>query len=81
MTIIEFSNTSTTLAHVLDRVFQDADVLVITRRDAPDAVAMSLDHYNSLLETLHLLNSPSNSAHLARSVSQLRAAQDKPRPV
>ena len=79
MTIIEFSNTSTTLGDVLDRVFQDADVVVITRRNAPDAVAMSLDHTNSLLETLHLLSSPANSAHLTRSPSQLHAAQDRPR--
>jgi antitoxin YefM len=34
---------------------------------------MSLDSFNSLMETVHLLRSPENAAHLARSVSQYRA--------
>jgi antitoxin YefM len=57
----------------------DADVTIIARRDAPDAVVMSLDHYSSLMETVHLLSSPANAAHLARSIAQLRAGQAKRR--
>ncbi len=49
--------------------------MVITRRDAPDAVLMSLDTFNSLLETVHLLKSPANAAHLARSIEQFRQGQ------
>ena len=48
---------------------------VITRHDAPDAVLMSLDTFNSLLETVHLLKSPANAAHLARSIEQYRLGQ------
>jgi antitoxin YefM len=29
---------------------------------------MSLDTYNSLMETVHLLRSPANAAHLQRSL-------------
>jgi len=36
---------------------------------------MSLDTFNSLLETVHLLKSPANAAHLARSIEQYRAGQ------
>lgn len=62
----------------MDLKANDCDTaVIITRRDAPDAVIMSLDHYNSLLETVHLLNSPSNAAHLARSIAQLRSGQAK----
>jgi antitoxin YefM len=35
---------------------------------APDAVVMSLNTFNGLMETVHLLKSPANAAHLARSV-------------
>ncbi len=49
--------------------------MVITRRDAPDAVLMSLDTFNSLLETVYLLKSPANAAHLARSIEQFRQGQ------
>jgi antitoxin YefM len=55
---------------VLDRVEADADVTLITRRNPKGAVVMSLDTYNSLLETVHLLRSPANAAHLQRSLEQ-----------
>jgi antitoxin YefM len=55
---------------VLDRVEADADVALITRRYAKGAVVMSLDTYNSLMETVHLLRSPANAAHLQRPLEQ-----------
>ena len=79
MNVVNFSDARNNLKDVIDRVVQDADVTVITRRDAPNAVLMSLDHYNSLLETVHLLSSPANAAHLARSLTQLRAGPDQAR--
>jgi len=33
---------------------------------------MSMDYYNSLKETLHLLKSPANAAHLAQSIEQFK---------
>ena len=79
MNVVNFSDARDNLEDVIDRVVQDADVIVITRRDAPDAVLMSLENYNSLLETVHLLSSPANAAHLARSLAQLRAGEDQAR--
>ena len=79
MRIVNFSDARNSLKDVIDQVVQDADVTVISRRDAPDAVVMSLEHYSSLMETVHLLSSPANAAHLARSISQLRAGQVKRR--
>ena len=73
MRIINFSDARNSLRSVIDQVVADADVTVITRRDAPDAVVMSFDHYNGLMETVHLLSSPANAAHLMRSIAQLRA--------
>lgn len=79
MRIVNFSDARNSLRAVIDQVVEDADVTIISRRDAPDAVVMSLDHYNSLIETVHLLSSPANAAHLARSLSQARAGQAKHR--
>ncbi|MGV8900394.1 MAG: type II toxin-antitoxin system Phd/YefM family antitoxin [Burkholderiaceae bacterium] len=79
MRIINFSDARNSLKNVIDQVVEDADVTVIARRDAPDAVVMSFDYYSSLMETVHLLGSPSNAAHLARSISQLRAGQAQSR--
>lgn len=73
MRIINFSDARNSLRTVIDQVVEDADVTVISRRDAPDAVVMSFDHYSSLMETVHLLSSPANAAHLAKSLAQARA--------
>ncbi|MCA9885700.1 MAG: type II toxin-antitoxin system prevent-host-death family antitoxin [Anaerolineae bacterium] len=63
------------LKRILDRVVDDADYTVITRRDAGDTVVMSLDSFNSLLETVYLLKSPANAAHLIRSIEQFKQGQ------
>jgi len=70
MDVVTFTEARNKLKTVLDRVVDDADYTVITRRDADDAVVMSLDYFNSLLETVHLLKSPANAAHLERSIAQ-----------
>jgi antitoxin YefM len=68
--VVSFSEARESFKAVLDRVEADADVTLITRRHAQGAVVMSLDTYNSLMETVHLLRSPANAAHLQRSLEQ-----------
>ena len=75
MKIVTFTEARNQLKTVLDRVVNDADYTVITRRDAEDTVVMSLEYFNSLLETVHLLKSPANAAHLERSIAQYRQGQ------
>ena len=72
MNIVSFSEARNNLKAVLDRVVEDTDYTIITRRDAEDAVVMSLEFFNSLLETVHLLKSPANAAHLERSIAQFK---------
>ncbi|MDN5883000.1 MAG: type II toxin-antitoxin system prevent-host-death family antitoxin [Nitrosospira sp.] len=78
MNTVTFSNARKQLKAVLDRVVDNADATIITRRDAESAVVMSLDYYNSLLETVHLLRSPANAAHLERSIAQFRSGRAEP---
>jgi antitoxin YefM len=75
MRIVSFSEARNGLKAVLDRVVNDADTTVITRRDSEDAVVMSLDYYNGLMETVHLLRSPANAEHLSRSIAQYQSGQ------
>lgn len=72
MRVVNFSEARNNLKSVLDQVIDDADYTVITRRDAEDAVVMSLDSFNSFLETFHLLKSPANAKHLEKSIAQYR---------
>ncbi|MEL0622850.1 type II toxin-antitoxin system prevent-host-death family antitoxin [Marinomonas arenicola] len=75
MKIVSFTEARNGLKAVLDGVINDADTTIITRRDSEDAVVMSLDYYNSLMETVHLLRSPANAEHLNRSIEQFKASK------
>jgi antitoxin YefM len=75
MKVITYSEARSALKTVLDRVHDDADVTVISRRDGADAVVMSLEHYQSLMETMHLLGTPANAAHLAKSIAQHKSGK------
>ncbi len=75
MRVVNFSEARNHFKRIVDQVVNDADYTVITRRDASDAVMMSLDTFNSLMETVHLLRSPANATHLAQSIAEYR--QDK----
>ena len=75
MKVINFSEARNKLKSLLDQVVDDADYTIISRRDAEDAVVMSLDQFNGLMETVHLLKSPANAAHLSKSIEQYRSGQ------
>ena len=70
MQVVTFTEARSGLKRVLDQVINDADCTVITRRDSEDAVVMSLDYFNSLMETVYLLKVPANAEHLRKSIEQ-----------
>jgi antitoxin YefM len=75
MKVVSYTEARNGLKTVLDGVIDDADYTIITRRDADDAVVMSLAYFQSMAETLHLLSSPANAAHLAKSIAQHKAGK------
>jgi antitoxin YefM len=75
MRIMTYSEVRSNLKSVLDTAIDDMDVTVIHRRDGEDAVLMGRDHYNSLLETLHLLSTPANARALNKAIAQDKAGQ------
>lgn len=75
MRVVTFSEARNNLKYVLDQVVEDADYTVIKRRGAEAAVVMSLDTFNSYLETFYLLKSPANAEHLAKSINQYQQGQ------
>lgn len=75
MQVFTYTDARNNLKSVLDKVIEDADVAVITRKEGNHAVVMGQEHYDSLMETLHLLSSPNNAARLNESIAQLRASR------
>ena len=77
MKVVNFSEARNQLKRVLDQVVNDADYTIISRRDTDAAVVMSLDYFNGLMETVYLLKSPANTAHLSKSIKQYREGKAK----
>jgi len=75
MRVVNYTEARNNFKFILDTVVNDADYTIINRRDAQDAVVMSLDYFNAMQETLHLLKSPANVAHLEKSIAQYRAGK------
>ena len=75
MTVINFSEARNNFKSVLDEVVDNADYTIINRRDAEDAVVMSLEYFNAMQETLYLLKSPKNVRHLEKSIAQYHASK------
>ncbi len=59
------------LAKTMEKVCDDHEPIVITRKSEGAVVMLSLEDYESLEETTYLLRSPKNVKRLLESVSQL----------
>lgn len=75
MQVISYTDARKNLKSLLDRVVDDADTAVITRRNGDDVVVISKADYDGLMETLHLLGSQANRDHLTKSINQYRSGQ------
>jgi antitoxin YefM len=60
------------LKKYLDKVEESNETLIIKRGSGKGTVLISLDEYNSIMETLHLLSSKTNSDRLYESIQQMK---------
>lgn len=63
------------LKKYLDSVEENNETLIIKRNSGKGTVVISLDEYNSLMETLHLLSSKKNADKLYESIHQMRSGK------
>ena len=79
MEAVNYSELRRNLKTHLDRVYNDHDPLIITRKDNENVVVISLDDYNSLTETQYLLSTKANTEYLLRSLEESRIGKVKSR--
>ena len=70
MDAVSYSDLRRNLKTYMDRVFHDHESLIITRKNDENLVIISIEEYNSLMETNYLLSTEANAKHLAASIFQ-----------
>ena len=63
------------LKNYLDKVEEDNETLIIKRGSGKGTVLISLEEYNSIMETLHLLSSKKNAKRLFESIDQMKSGK------
>jgi len=71
MKALSYTALRNTLAKTMEKVCDDHEPIVITRKSEGAVVMLSLEDYESLEETTYLLRSPKNVRRLFESISQL----------
>ena len=68
-------NSETALKKYLDEVENNQETLIIKRGTGKGTVLLSLEEYNSIIETMHLLSSKANAERLYESINQMKAGK------
>ncbi|MEQ8333576.1 type II toxin-antitoxin system prevent-host-death family antitoxin [Nisaea sp.] len=79
MDVMNYSEARAQFKSVMDRAINDKQEIVVTRKKGEAVVVLSLEAWNSINETLHLLSSPRNAARLRSAVAQLDAVDGQER--
>jgi antitoxin YefM len=75
MNSITVNEAKENLDRIIERVMTDAEPTVLGSDNGDQIVLISLDQFNSWKETVYLLSSPANAAHLRKSLDQANAGQ------
>lgn len=79
MQVLTYSDARSHLKDVMDRVVNDHEEVVVTRKNGKPVVMVSLDAWNAIQETMHLLSTPANARALRDSIAQLDAGGGRER--
>ena len=75
MIAANYTEFRTGLKNFLDNVEFNNETLIIKRGSGKGTVLISLDEYNSIMETLHLLSSKKNAKRLFESIDQMKTGK------
>ena len=66
--VVSYTELRSNLAKYMDEACDSRAPIHVTRQDARPVVMISSEEFEGMMETLHLLRSPANAAHLLRSI-------------
>lgn len=81
MVTTTYTNARAHLAELCERVANDREHVIITRRNGGDVALIAADELASLEETAHLLRSPANAIRLLEALARAEAGTEAPSTV
>jgi antitoxin YefM len=70
MEVFNYTDFRNNLKSVLDKTVENHEVIIISRSQNKDVVLLSLDDYNSWMETMHLMRSERNRTRLMEAIER-----------
>lgn len=74
MLAVNYSTLRSQLKAYCDHATDDAETIVITRKNEKNLVMMSMDAYNNLMENVFLMQNAANRQHILNGIHELETA-------
>jgi antitoxin YefM len=71
MQAVNYSTLRSNLKEYCDRVAEDYETVIVTRKDEKNVVMISLEEYNNLMENLYIMSNKKNYDRLLKSKQQI----------
>lgn len=71
MRVVNYTEFRKNLAESLNVVNDDGDIVVVSRSKGKNVVVMSLEEYNAIQETLHLMSTSANRKRLDAAIEEM----------
>lgn len=78
MEVVNYTEFRKNMKANLDLVSDDFETVIIARPDKKSIVLISLDEYNSINETMHLLSTEKNRKRLEESIADFKNKKANP---
>ena len=75
MLAVNFTNLRDNMKSYMDKVTDDYETMIVTRKNNKNVVMLSEESYNNLMENIHVLGNKANYDWLMESKAQLEAGK------
>lgn len=75
MQAVSYSEARQDLKNIMDEACNNHEPILITRRKGESVVLLSLEDYESIMESEYLLSNPANAARLMQSLEEAKSGK------
>jgi antitoxin YefM len=81
MEVLNYTEFRKNLTKSLNKVNEDSEIVIVSRSKGKNVVVMSLEEFNSINETLHLVNSTANKQRLDAAIKEMEQGKFSTHPL